>query len=244
MAHSIRQRSSKLLPMIKLVHNDFGGAVEAIRLAFHLQGFQFEDVGLAPGKADPLDPSLSDQEVTSLVLRSGEKFDNSGAILRYAGRLRSCGGRSNQTLYPVEDPIKALRCDSIVDATQELYETLKKTRKFPYDASLVQHRATFTTTVVPKWLEGMSGQLDRTGPFAIGKNLYICDLALYCQLKWLRSGIDGTPSGLVDEYPRLVRFMAGVQGDKDVQDYYELHPEEKFGQWLDLAGSDQAANVD
>mmetsp|Transcript_16479 Transcript_16479/g.23244 ORF Transcript_16479/g.23244 Transcript_16479/m.23244 type:complete len:360 (-) Transcript_16479:91-1170(-) len=145
------------------------------------------------------------------------RLPQSTAILRFVGKLAK--------LYP-EDALTALRCDALIDAVQDFNEALRPTIK-PYKSELNEDdwwsmRWELGTFTIPLWLRRVSFQLSEEGPFALGKEICICDLALYVIFKWLGMGLlDGIPNDLVQQHDRLIVFMDAVKHEPRVASFYK-----------------------
>ena len=216
---------------MKLVYFNFGGTAEAIRLAFHLRGIAFDDVRLTAAEFEAKRIGFPFGKLPVLMLPTGEQIPQSAAILRYAATV----GGHTPLLYP-KDPLEALRCDALVDAVQDFNEAMRPSMgQFLPDLdhdTMLKRRQTLAENFLPQWLGNVSSQLNEEGPFCLGSDLFMCDLALFCRLKWLRKGIlEGIPSTMVDEHPRLTKLLSAVQNVKGVQDYYSDHQIERSG-WL------------
>lgn len=159
------------------------------------------------------------------------------AILRYLGKL---GG-----LYPGDnDPIRAIRVDSLVDTCSEatrLIETtvqnapkfLLSTRDWDRDEILaIRHRlATDATNGLPKYLAVLEAVLQENnqtagGSWLVGDSVTIADLQLYRLASWISSGgLDGIPPALVrDGFPRIAAHLAAIEALPPVREWRAQHP--------------------
>jgi len=129
----------------------------------------------------------------------------SNAILRYAGRLSG--------LYPVEDPLLALKVDEALDMGEDINCLLAPSiheqdtqRKLAMRKELAEETLPFWAGCFEKLLvdNGSSG-------FIAGDNLSVADLKLYWIIDWLTSGmLDGIPTTLFDSYPAVIAWRKNI----------------------------------
>mmetsp|Transcript_2616 Transcript_2616/g.3810 ORF Transcript_2616/g.3810 Transcript_2616/m.3810 type:complete len:349 (+) Transcript_2616:285-1331(+) len=169
--------------------------------------------GTTNGHIPKEDNETSKEESSADTIR----LPQSTAILRFVGKLAN--------LYP-EDALTALRCDALIDAVQDFNEKLRPTLK-PYVSELnederMKSRWELGTFTIPLWLRRVAFQLDEEGPFALGAQICVCDMALFVVFKWLGMGLlDGIPIDLVQQHERLIVFMDAVQHEPRVASFYD-----------------------
>jgi glutathione S-transferase len=162
-------------------------------------------------------------------------FAQSGAILRWAGR------QGDKSLYPLEDPVQALRVDTVLETIAELWPEMVKggygsvllrdprsgqcnmvsIRNTPkFDARLkevfVLYRNRFRTLDQMLARSGADG----TSPFFCGAQLTIADISLYAMAaqimnnQWMYNGV---PRDVFDGLRNITRLIGAVHKDPRIQ---------------------------
>ena len=154
------------VPELHYFDFDRGGRAFALRAAFHAAKQEYKDVRIAWG--DFQEMKKQGKYATGLPilkLPSGKEVTQSGAILRYIGKM---GG-----LYPA-DPDAALVCDSIVDTVLDIMaktpghddpEEKKRLRQEYADGRMKSFCKVLEDTCV--------------GPYAAGNDFSIADLKVF-----------------------------------------------------------------
>lgn len=194
---------------IKLTYFDARARAEALRLAFHIGGVEFEDERLTYqqfGDSRGKDGFASFYTLP-VVKIDGVEYSQSHAILRYAGKLSG--------LYP-DDPLPALRVDEITDTCEDIVNKI-------FAAKGKEGREKFMEEWFPRYfntLEDLLGSAD--GPFVLGETLSIADLRLYVLCYSLKKGVfDHVPADALDKYPNVGKC------------YDAVAQQEKVAQWED-----------
>ena len=197
----------------KLTYFDIdGGRGEAIRLALHIGGIEFEDVRLTfadfresrqsfPFKALPV-LEIDDQPVTQ-----------SNSLVRYVGKLVG--------LYPTDD-LQALYCDEAMDAVEDLSHAIGNTFGLK-DDDLKQARENLVQGPLATINKGLDGLLARGGGqyFADGR-MTVADLKVFVQTRALTAGVlDHVPTDVVEGLaPSLAQHCGRITNDPRVAAYY------------------------
>jgi glutathione S-transferase len=162
-------------------------------------------------------------------------YAQSGAILRWAGR------QGDRSLYPLEDPVQALRVDTVLETVAELWpemikggygsvllrdprsgQPLVSIRYTPlFDARMkevfVLYRNRFRTL---DQMLARSGANGATGPFFCGAQLTIADISLYAMAaqimnnQWMYNGVSRE---VFDGLRHLTRLIGAVHSDPRIQ---------------------------
>ncbi len=134
----------------------------------------------------------------------------SNAILRFAGRLSG--------LYPVDNPLLALKVDEAMDASEDINHLLDPSLHEQDEQKKMAMRKVLSEKSLPEWAGYFERLLEangRTG-FLVGNELTIADLKLYWIIDWLTSGIlDGIPTGLFDIYPNLQDWRRNISSVRE-----------------------------
>lgn len=141
-----------------------------------------------------------------LTLPSGKKMVESGAIARYAARRAG--------LYPT-DPEQAL----IVDEVVELCVSIGS--KVPYPKGVEpeeqkRQREEYAEGLLKKFFNLLALRLkDIPGPFYLGNEFSLADLAVYGSIKMLRSGfIDHIPTDYDAAWPEFQEMFNALEANE------------------------------
>jgi len=193
----------------RLVYFNIPARAEPIRLAFHIGGIPFEDEKVSfqdfremKERGDFLFNQLP------VLYVNGEQYCQSHAILRYVGKLAG--------LYP-EDPLSALKCDMIVDSTEDLTGKLAPSLHEKDEEKKLQMRQALCAEYLPFWFQKLNSMLASVGAtvenpkFFLGDQISIADLAVFRMTAWIERGtLDGIPAGIIAEVAPLVSAHANL----------------------------------
>eukprot|EP01038_Epipyxis_sp_PR26KG_P014094 gene14094-18913_t len=202
--------------MLKLTYFNIPGRAYAIRACFNIGGIPFEDETIefsqlnelrGPNGANSLIPLGS---VPVLTLPSGEVIAQSGAILRYAGKLAK--------LYP-ENFEEALKVDEILETVSEVL-TSSPQHSDPETKKAL--RLEYASGKLKKFYNFYAGKLEASGGSYIAtETLSIADVLLYAQLKSLRKGsFDYIPSDYDSQWPILQNYIDFIESDPVMKPYH------------------------
>jgi glutathione S-transferase len=197
----------------KLTYFDFdGGRAEAVRIAFHAAGIEFEDHRI----------SFADFGET----RSGFRFTavpvleiDGAAVTQSNGMCRYIGKRAG--FYP-EDDLQALYCDEAMGAVEDSYHKTVNTLFLEGD-ELIDARKKLTDNWFTPYLKGMDELLTRGGGEYLADNrLTVADLKAFVHIRSLLTGVlDHVPTDLVQQVaPALVEHSNRIENDPIVVAYY------------------------
>jgi glutathione S-transferase len=195
---------------LRLRYFPFPGRGGAIRDALCIGGVKFEDVHVAPaqfrerraagefpfGGLPVLDIETAAGKVTAA---------QSNAILRYAGRLSG--------LYPVDEPIRALKVDEVLDLGEDINQLLGPSIHEPDTERKLAMRKVLAEETLPFWAACIERLLVANGNtgFMVGDSLSVADLKLYWIIDFLSNGsLDGIPPNLLDGYAAINAWRKNV----------------------------------
>lgn len=198
---------------MKLTYFDIhGGRGEPIRLAmflgkltFHDHRFPFSDFAEVR-KTTPLG------QVPTLEI-DGVTITQCNAITRYVGRLTN--------LYP-SDPYKALLCDEIMEAVEDISYRLVGTFGMQGDA-LKQNREQILKHYIQPQLSWLEQKLIAAGSYFADGRLTVADLKVMVYLSWLTSGtLDHIPKDILANHaPKLEAYLLSIKSLPEIMDYYQ-----------------------
>ncbi|TMW67055.1 hypothetical protein Poli38472_012171 [Pythium oligandrum] len=204
---------------LKLTYIDGPGRAEPIRLAFHIGGVEFEDERIGGAVLKERVASLPYGQIPVLSV-NGEAHAQSLQILRYAGTVSG--------LYPATDFKKALRIDEVlchlddISNAHSLTSRMEPEKQTAARAALVEETFPNAFKALDKRIAGWGG------PYTVGDELTIADLAIYGSLLTLKTGyMAGIPATLSDSYSNLTRVYEQVAQHPKVQEWTAAHPDEK-----------------
>jgi glutathione S-transferase len=197
----------------KLTYFDFdGGRAEAIRIAFHAAGVDFEDHRFAFSEFGEIRKEARFNAVPVLEIDGGA-VTQSNAISRYVGKMAG--------LYPADD-LQALYCDETLGALEDLTNHIVRTFGLEED-ELKLAREQLVDGWLTVFLRGIDDLLTRGGGQYFADNkLTVADLKAFVQTHWLTAGnLDHIPSDLVQRVaPGLVQHAQRIAADPRVVAYY------------------------
>lgn len=197
----------------KLTYFDFdGGRAEAIRIAFHAAGVEFEDHRISFPQFGEERSAIRFHAVPVLEI-DGAQVTQSNAIGRYVGKMAG--------LYPA-DHLQALYCDEVTGALEDLTHYVVQTFGLSGD-DLIAARKILVEGRLTTFLTGLEDLLTRGGGKYFADNrLTMADLKAFVQTRSLWSGnLEHVPTDLVQRLaPGLVEHEKRVSEDPRVVAYY------------------------
>jgi glutathione S-transferase len=207
------------LPKLKLTYFFSTGRAEAIRLALAIGDILFEDEHISCTEFATIKSSLPFHKLPVLRVDNQEPVAQSHAILRYVGTLSG--------LYPVNDPVKALRVDELLSIIDEGHNNPLWSESFIEDPEKkLAMRSSISHKTIPKMLGFLDSRLDpRMGPYATGQELTVADLSIAALVMFLASGgLDGVPADIAKPYKNLPRIVNLVNNHPRVHKWRRTHP--------------------
>lgn len=187
------------------------------RLALAIGDIPFEDDAF-PGTEWPSRKPSTPYGVVPVLTVDGVDHAQSNAILRYCGRLAG--------LYP-DCPLKALRVDEILDVVMDIALCVGRSRS-DGEQKLRESRKKVVDEDVPRFFGALEKRLELfgDGPWAVGDELTVADLALYSMVAILKSGaVDHVSTEVTDEYTRSMKVYEAVLEHPKVVEWYKKKAE-------------------
>lgn len=195
---------------LRLRYFPFPGRAEPIRDALRIGGIPFVDEHVTPDQFR--DRRAADEfpfgglPVLNIETPAGEMcVAQSNAILRFAGRLAG--------LYPVEDPLQALKVDEALDMGEDIAYLITPSLHEPDTERKMAMREELAQETLPFWLGCFERLLAANGStgFIVGADLTVADLKIYWLIDWLVSGmLDGIPTSLIDDFQNVSAWRKNI----------------------------------
>ena len=191
---------------------------EVLRVSLFIKDIPFEDVrvsreefihmiktGFLPnGKRSPFH-QLPVMEV------DGEIIGQTGAIARYCGKISN--------LY-ADDMLKAAKIDQIIDAATDITNVVSPTIREKDEVKKIEDRKILVNKLLPRWFRYLENLLSEDDSIWFVEKMTIADIAMWRLLGWLTSGIiDGIPTSVVDDFPKLKNIHHQVHTYPKVQEW-------------------------
>ena len=191
---------------------------EVLRVSLFIKDIPFEDVrvsreefihmiktGFLPnGKRSPFH-QLPVMEV------DGEIIGQTGAIARYCGKISN--------LY-ADDMLKAAKIDQIIDAATDITNVVSPSIREKDEVKKMEDRKILVNKLLPRWFRYLENLLLEDDSIWFVEKMTIADIAIWRLLGWLTSGIiDGIPTSVVDDFPKLKNIHHQVHTHPKVQEW-------------------------
>jgi len=191
---------------------------EVLRVSLFIKDIPFEDVrvsreefihliktGFLPnGKRSPFH-QLPVIEVDDKII------GQTGAIARYCGKVSN--------LYS-DDILKAAKIDQIIDAATDITNVVSPTIREKNEVKKMEDRKVLVNKLLPRWFKYLEDLLSEDESTWFVEKMTIADIAMWRLLGWLTSGIiDGIPTSVVDDFPKLKNIHHQVHTHPKVQEW-------------------------
>jgi len=207
-----------MAPQLRLHYFPAEGRAEKIRLPFVLGKIDFEDVRHTDwGTFKP----TTKFGTMPLLEIDGVQYGESGAILRYAGKLSG--------LYPT-DPIEALRVDEVISLTEDVGSafsgqyairgnpSLSQEQK---DAELKKFFEDVAATKLPRFFAAFEKLLGANGSgFFVGSAPTLADVVVYTILRPAVNKVIPLPENVLDSHPGVKAFYHKIDSIPEVAAWY------------------------
>ena len=205
--------------MIKIYysHTPFWRA-EVLRVSLFIKDIPFEDTrvsreefvhliktGFLPnGKRAPF-------HQLPVIEVDGKIIGQTGAIARYCGKVSN--------LYS-DDIILAAKIDQIIDAATDITNLVSPTIREKDQIKKMEDRKVLVNKLLPRWFRYLENLLSEDNSTWFVEKMTIADIAIWRLLGWLTSGIiDGIPTSIVDDFPKLKNIHHQVHTHPKVQEW-------------------------
>ena len=223
---SLEVKMASKTPKITLSYFPIAGRGEPIRLACAISKIPFTNKVLSFPEFKESKSTLPLGQLPVLDLDfDGKKktMTQSTAMLRWIGKI---GG-----LYPKDDDITAMEIDEIISVIDELREPLALTIKGKVKTMLSDEteftgeeklaiRERWMKLSMPRFLGFIEKKIAQNegSKWTVGNDISIADLALYCDLNWISSGVlDGIPKNVLETYPACLGLVENVESHEGVK---------------------------
>ena len=191
---------------------------EVLRVSLFIRDIPFEDVrvsreefihliktGFLPnGKRSPFH-QLPVIEVEDKII------GQTGAIARYCGKVSN--------LYS-DDMLKAAKIDQIIDAATDITNVVSPTIREKDQEKKMEDRKVLVNKLLPRWFRYLENLLSEDDSSWFVEKMTIADIAMWRLLGWLTSSIiDGIPTSVVDDFPKLKNIHHQVHTHPKVQEW-------------------------
>jgi glutathione S-transferase len=202
---------------LRLRYFPFPGRAAAIRDALRIGRVAFEDIHVQPDRfqEQKVAGQLPFGSLPVLDVQTHEgtvSAAQSNAILRFAGRRAG--------LYPMDDPVRALKVDEALDLGEDLYHVIAPSIDEQDAERRLAMRRILAEETLPRWvgfLERLLVANGRTG-FVVGAALTVADLKLYWVVDKLTNGtLDGIPKSLLDGFPAVTAWRKNVAAVREAR---------------------------
>ena len=205
--------------MIKIYysHTPFWRA-EVLRVSLFIKDIPFEDVrvsreefvhliktGILPnGKRVPF-------HQLPVIEVDGKIIGQTGAIARYCGKISN--------LYS-DDILQAAKIDQVIDAATDITNLVSPTIREKNQNKKMEDRKVLVIKLLPRWFRYLENLLSEDNSPWFVEKMSIADIAIWRLLGWLTSGIiDGIPTSVVDDFPKLKNVHHQVHSHPKVQEW-------------------------
>jgi glutathione S-transferase len=191
---------------------------EVLRVSLFIKDIPFEDIrisreefvnliktGFLPnGKRSPF-------HQLPVIEVDNEIIGQTGAIARYCGKVSN--------LY-ADDMLKAAKIDQIIDAATDITNKVSPTIKEKNLEKKMEDRKVLVNKLLPRWFRYLEHLLSEDDSTWFVEKMTIADIAMWRLLGWLSSGIiDGIPTSVVDDFPKLKNIHHQVHTHPKVQEW-------------------------
>lgn len=206
-----------LLKNCKLTYFGIAGRGEATRLALSIGGVDFVDDRVAFPAWKELKPKTPWGSLPILTLSNGTIIAQQRAILRFVGKETG--------LYP-NDSLAAAKVDELMDAGEDIgARAFKAGQGLDQEAKEAARKEACASggsvhDILSKIDKMVASNL--ASSFAVGENLTVADLFIYCSCNNLISGLyDGVPADAINEFENLMNLRKAVRSHPAVCKWYD-----------------------
>ena len=141
----------------------------------------------------------------------GKIIGQTGAIARYCGKVSN--------LYS-DDILQAAKIDQVIDAATDITNLVSPTIREKDQNKKMEDRKVLVNKLLPRWFRYLENLLSENNSTWFVEKMSIADIAIWRLLGWLTSGIiDGIPTSVVDDFPKLKNVHHQVHSHLKVQEW-------------------------
>ncbi|MBS2020948.1 MAG: glutathione S-transferase family protein [Deltaproteobacteria bacterium] len=187
---------------------------EECRLALHVAGLAFEDERLSRDAWNARKASAPFGALPILWVEGKGEIAQSNAILNYLGHT--------QGLLP-KDPFEAARHDALLNAVEDLRNTLRPINRLTDAEAKKAARIDFAKGYMQEWGAQIERQIG-PGPFAGGAQIGVADLKIFVAVgTFIAGGIDHIPADVFKAFPKLTALHDAVKAHPKVAEWRQKH---------------------
>lgn len=206
----------------KLYYFDIKGRAEAIRLALHIGGIEFEDVRLDQASfAQMKGQGMFAFGQLPVLEVDGKRMSQSMAILGWAGHYAKLnpGGSDVWREGKIWEIVNALQdCMGCIATSIKETDTTKRTQ-MRENLSKTELPQCFTN--LERLLETNKREMGGNGDWCCGNSMTTADLMLFCMHDWVSCGIlDNIPTDIMNKYTNINRVVNSVKNNQKVKEWY------------------------
>ena len=200
---------------LRLDYFDFdGGRGEVARIVLSSANIAFDDHRIPMSEWANVKNQMPLRACPVLHV-DGVPITQSNSINRFVGRLTG--------LYP-DDPLLALRCDEVMDATEDVIVQVVPTFFIKDEDEKKAARERLLNGTIKLYLEYFQTLLERsTGPYFVDDQFTVADLKVFLWSRNLRSGtLDYIPTDVAEKIaPKVAKHRDLIAAEAVVTGYYE-----------------------
>ena len=192
---------------------------EVLRVSLYISNIPFEDIRITKDEFIamiktgllPNDKRVPFHQLPVIEV-DGKIIGQTGAIARYCGKISN--------LYS-DDNFNAAKIDQIIDAATDITNLVSPTIREKNEQKKTEDRLLLKNKLLPRWFTYLENILSEdTTEWFVENKMTIADIAMWRLLGWLTSGIiDGIPTTIVDNYPKLKNIHTKVHHHPKVQEW-------------------------
>ena len=194
---------------------------EVGKIALYFGGIDFEDRKIireeflraqANGHLD--DGTIIPFHQFPCLIVDGVPIAQTGGIARFCGKLSG--------LYPKNDDLLAARIDQFLDLATDMNFLISASGSTGDEEKIKANRQELSKGELPRKLKMLERSIAENSDWIVESDISIADIAIWRLMGWLSSGtIDGIPTDLLKDFPKIRRVCLAVDRHKKVQEWIE-----------------------
>ena len=148
------------------------------------------------------------------LIVDGVPIAQTGGIARFCGKLSG--------LYPINDDFLAARIDQFLDLATDINFLISASGSTGDEEKIKANRQELSKGELPRKLKMLERSIAENSDWIVESDISIADIAIWRLMGWLSSGtIDGIPTDLLKEFPKIRRVCLAVDAHQKVQEWIE-----------------------